>query len=426
MDPLGHDPCLRFSQPACGFFAASSKAVQGGSLMKKQRIFLSMLLSVAAMLLCATCSAQSDDTFQPATTNVPNAQYPRIVADSRVEFRIKAPDAQKVQAQVGTLPAIDMVKGSDGVWTVTTPPVVPGFHYYYLTIDGVTVDDPASYTYYGVGKDSSGIDVPEHGVDFYLLKDVPHGEVRERWYHSRTTGTWRHLVIYTPPDYDSNPKARYPVLYLQHGSGEDETGWVKQGHANFILDNLIAAGKARPMIIVMSNGYATRAGAVPPAGQAPGPRMPSGLEDEILNDTIPLIDSTYRTIPDQSHRAMAGLSMGSAQTLQITTAHLDKFAYIGAFSGANFGGGPIDLNTAYSGAFADPAAFSRKVKVLFVGIGTAEPDRIRSGVLTLHETLEKAQVKHIFYEAPGTAHEWQTWRKDLFQFAPVLFQGNLK
>jgi enterochelin esterase family protein len=151
--------------------------------------------------------------------------------------------------------------------------------------------------------------------------------------------------------------------------------------------------------------------------------MPSGLEDEILNDTIPLIDSTYRTIADQSRRAMAGLSMGSAQTLQITTAHLDKFAYIGAFSGANFGGGPVDLKTAYSGAFADPAGFSKKVKVLFVGIGTAEPDRIRNGVLTLHGALEKAGVKHIFYEAPGTAHEWQTWRKDLYQFAPMLFQA---
>jgi enterochelin esterase family protein len=394
--------------------------------MNKRSMFLSMLLSAVVLLSSGTSRAQTDDGFQPAVTNVPNAQYPRIGSDGRIEFRIKAPDAHKVQVQVGAAPTMDMVKGEDGVWTVTTQPIVPGFHYYYLTIDGVTVDDPASYTFYGVGKDSGGIDVPENGADFYLLKDVPHGEVRERWYHSKTTGTWRHLVIYMPPDYETNLKARYPVLYLQHGSGEDETGWVKQGHANFILDNLIAAGKAKPMIIVMSNGYATKAGVLPPtssAGQAPGPRMPSGLEDEILNDTIPLIDSTYRTIADQSRRAMAGLSMGSAQTLQITTAHLDKFAYIGAFSGANFGGGPVDLKTAYSGAFADPAGFSKKVKVLFVGIGTAEPDRIRNGVLTLHGALEKAGVKHIFYEAPGTAHEWQTWRKDLYQFAPMLFQA---
>ena len=235
-------------------------------------------------------------------------------------------------------------------------------------------------------------------------------------------------MIYTPPDYETNLKARYPVLYLQHGSGEDETGWVKQGNANFILDNLIADGKAKPMIIVMSLGYATKAGAAAPTPTAPGappasgPRTPSALEDEFLNDTIPFIDATYRTLSDQTHRAMAGLSMGSAQTLQITTAHLDKFAYIGAFSGANFSGGAVDLKTAYSGAFADPAAFSKKVKVLFVGIGTAEPDRIRNGVLALHEALDKAGVKHIFYEAPGTAHEWQTWRKGLFQFAPVLFQ----
>ena len=398
--------------------------------MKKRTMFLSMLLCLSVLLPSGACWAQSEAGLQPAVTNVPGAQYPRIGADSRVEFRFKAPEAQKVQVQVGAVQTpFDMVKGTDGVWSVTTPPIVPGFHYYYLVIDGVMVDDPASYTYYGVGKDSSGIDVPEKGVDFYTIKNVPHGTVREQWYHSKTTDSWRHLVIYTPPDYDTNLKARYPVLYLQHGSGEDETGWIKQGHANFILDNLIAAGKAKPMIIVMSNGYAAKAAPVaqpaptgPAAGLLAGPRMTSGLEEELLNDTIPLIDSAFRTIADQSHRAMAGLSMGSMQTLQITTAHLDTFGYIGAFSGAGFGAGAPDLKTAYNGAFADPAAFNKKVKGFFVGIGTDEPSRMRDGVLAFHKTLDDAGVKHIFYEAPGTAHEWQTWRKDLFQFASVLFQ----
>jgi enterochelin esterase family protein len=392
--------------------------------MKRQMILTFMLLTCSSTLVAPISLAQGQDAFLPAGTNVMNAEYPRIGADSRVEFRIKAPDAQKVEVKVGAAPTVPMVKGADGVWTVTTGPVVPGFHYYYLTIDGVTVSDPASHAFYGVGKDSSGIDVPEPGVDFYSVKEVPHGEVRDKWYHSKTTGTWRHLVIYTPPDYDLNAKARYPVLYLQHGSGEDETGWVKQGHANFILDNLIAAGKVKPMIIVMSNGYAVKVGSTEPAAPSVGPRMPSGLDEELTKETMPLIDATYRTFQDRNHRGMAGLSMGSMQTLQITTAHLDKFAYIGAFSGANFGG--EDIKTAYSRAFADPSDFNKRIKVLFVGIGTAEPDRMRTGVLSFHDQLDKGGIKHVFYQAPGTAHEWQTWRKDLYEFAPLIFQGTQK
>jgi len=390
--------------------------------MKMRTPLLPILLCTALLLPYNACTAQSTDNFQPAVTNVMNAGYPRISEDSRIEFQLKAPNAQTVAVQVGTYASVPLTKGADGIWSGTTGPIVPGFHYYYLIIDGVTVDDPASKTYFGVGKDSSGIDVPEKGVDFYTIKNVPHGAVREQWYHSKTTDSWRHVVIYTPPDYETNLKTRYPVLYLQHGSGEDETGWIHQGNANFILDNLIAEGKAKPMIIVMSNGYANKPQPPTAAPAQPGFRIPSALDDELLHDTIPLIDSTYRTIADQPHRAMAGLSMGSMQTLQITTAHLDTFGYIGAFSGAGFGASAPDLKTAYNGAFADPAAFNKKIKGFFVGIGTDEPSRMRDGVLAFDKTLTDAGVKHIFYEAPGTAHEWQTWRKDLFQFAPVLFQ----
>jgi enterochelin esterase family protein len=398
----------------------------------KQALPIAMILAAAPALLGGICRAQSADTFQPAATNVPGAEYPKIDADSRIEFRVKAPDAKTVEVNVGAVPNFPMVKGDDGYWTVTTPPIVPGFHYYYLIIDGVTVDDPASRAYYGVGKDSTGIEVPEKGVDFYQMKDVPHGDVREHWYLSKTTGTWRRVFIYTPPDYDKDTKTRYPVLYLQHGGGEDETGWIKQGHANLIEDNLLAAGKCRPFLIVMSNGYATKAGAqpvpMPPFPGAPPPApgapprigLPSALPDEFLDDIIPMIDATYRTIPNRDNRGMAGLSMGSMQTLQITTAHLDTFSYIGAFSGAGFGS--TDIKTAYSGAFADPDAFNKKVNVFFVGIGTMEPDRMRSGVLSFHHALDQAGVKHVFYESPGTAHEWQTWRRDLHEFAPLLFQ----
>jgi enterochelin esterase-like enzyme len=394
------------------------------------------LATVSLVLSLSTLAAiaQTDNGFIPASTNVPGAAYPRINNSSQIEFRLKAPDAQTVSVQVGTYPAMPMVKDNDGIWTITTPPIIPGFHYYYFNVDGVTVNDPASRAFFGVSKDSTGIDVPEKGTDFYSIKDVPHGEVREHWYLSKTTGTWRQMFVYTPPGYDKNRAERYPVLYLQHGGGEDETGWIRQGHANFILDNLIASGKAKPMLIVMSNGYANRPGApqvphmpppapVPGAAVAQGPRMsfPSALSDEFTNDIIPMVDAEYRTVPDKANRAMAGLSMGSMQTLQITTAHLDKFDYIGAFSGA---GG--DLKTGYNGAFDDPAAFNKKIKVFFVGIGTNEPERMRTGALGFHQALDQAGIKHVFYESPGTAHEWQTWRRDLDQFAPLLFQSGAK
>lgn len=375
------------------------------------------------------------DTFQPASTNVPNAPYPRIDAGGRIQFQLKAADAQRVQVQVGAVPAIDMVKGADGVWTVTTPPIVPGFHYYYFNIDGVTVNDPASRAYYGVGKDSTGIDVPEPGVDFYLVRDVPHGDVREHWYRSKVTGAWRRVFIYTPPGYDKALKTRYPVLYLQHGGGEDETGWIKQGHANFILDNLIAEGKAKPMLIVMANGDAWPAGVPEPSGAASPFGSPAWVKamhdrtaafgDDLVGDVIPMIDTEFRTIADREHRAMAGLSMGGMQTFQVTLSHLDKFSYIGGFSGAGTGfvsgNNAFDPKTAFDGALADPAAFNKKVHLVWLGVGTAEPERMHSGIVAFHDALLKAGVDVKFYESPGTAHEWQTWRRDLNLFAPLLF-----
>ena len=250
------------------------------------------------------------------------------------------------------------------------------------------------------------------------------------------TGTWRRVFIYTPPGYDNAVKTHYPVLYLQHGGGEDETGWIRQGHANFILDNLIAAGKSKPMLIVMSYGYAKRAGAPEPnLGGAPFgsaaalkamQQMTSAFDEEMVSVIIPMIDSAYRTIPDRDHRAMAGLSMGGMQTFAITLNHLDKFSYIGGFSGAGtgfvFGNNSFDQKTAFNGVFADPAAFNKKVHLLWLGVGTAEPERMHTGIVAFHEALVKAGIDVKFYESPGTAHEWQTWRRDLNLFAPLLFQ----
>ncbi len=390
-------------------------------------------LALAASLCCAQSFAQETGDFQPASTNVPDAQYPKVDSQSRALIRIKAPDATKVKLNFWSGPKLDMEKQADGYWTVTTPPLAPGLHYYTVIVDGAEVSDPGSFAYYGGGKDASMIEVPEAGATYYSPQDVPHGQVREVWYHSQVTGTWRHALVYTPPGYDTS-KLRYPVLYLQHGGGEDETGWIRQGHANFILDNLIAAGKAKPMIIVMGYGYARRAGVTPPdlTGKPFGsPEMMKAMqdmmgafEDDLTQALIPFIDKTFRTIPDREHRAMAGLSMGGMETFQVTFDHLDTFSYIGGFSGAAmaFGNQTLDTKTAFHGALADPSAFAKRVHVLWIGVGTDEPAMMKAGIERLNTSLTDAKVEHVFYESPGTAHEWQTWRRDLNDFAPRLFQ----
>jgi enterochelin esterase family protein len=361
---------------------------------------------------------------RPAPSNVGSAEYPQIAPDLRVTFRLKAPNATKVQLQGGAglvKSALDLTRGENGVWTVTTPPVVPGFHYYWFAVDGLNVNDPASYAYFGYGRETSGLEVPEPGVDFYDAKEgVPHGEVRARWYHSAITGKWRRAHVYTPPDYEKDSGTRYPVLYLQHGAGENERGWIEQGRANFILDNLIAAGKARPMILVVDTGYASRpGGGVSQSASARAFAPTSAFEEVMLNEIIPMIDSTYRTLSDREHRAMAGLSMGSMQTLQITLKHLDKFAWIGALSGPPRQG--FEVKTAYDGVFGDAAVFNQKVKLLWLGAGTAE-ERFHQNTLAMHEALDKAGIKNVFFSSPGTDHEWQTWRRSLHDLAPRLFR----
>jgi enterochelin esterase-like enzyme len=363
------------------------------------------------------------DEGKPASTNIGNSAYPRVHADGRATFQLKAPDAKKVQVftnyGLGPRGHWDMQRGDDGVWTLTSPtPIVPGLHYYALIVDGVPMNDPGSDTFFGTGKPTSGIEIPEKGVDFYQAKDVPHGEVRSRWYTSKVTGQTRHIMVYTPPGYDADREKRYPVLYLQHGGGEDETGWTRQGKVNFILDNLFAEKKAVPMIVVMEKGYATRAGA---AAEPKGKGFNFGaFEDVVLKDLIPLIDSTYRTVADREHRAIAGLSMGSAQAMQIGLTHLDTFSAVGAFSGA----GKVDPKTAYGGVFADAGAFDKKVSLLYLHSGTVGLDAgIHKGAKALFDSLQKAGSKNVvFRDLEGQGHEWQTWRYALVDFVPRLFQ----
>lgn len=395
------------------------------------------LIGTAAVILfltirfCIGQATQPASDSKPASSNVRAAEYPRLTSDLKAIFRIKAPDAQKVQIQLGKV--YDMVKDDQGFWSVTTDPQVPGFHYYFLLIDGVQVSDPASESYFGWGRMASGIEIPEEGVTYYTVKNVTHGDIRSKWYFSDVTAKWRRAYIYCPPGYDSNIKEKYPVLYLQHGSGEDERGWGNQGKADIIMDNLISERKARPMLIVMDQGYADRAGASVPeqrnaaaalgtAGARP-PQGPSAFEEVVIKDLIPFIDNTFRTIADREHRAMAGLSMGGMQTIQITFANLDKFAYIGGFSGAGrFSGAGLDIKNDYKGILADSTAFNKKVKLLWIGIGTAEPENMFKAVNGFHKALLNAGIKHIYYESPGTAHEWLTWRRDLNEFAPLLFK----
>jgi len=390
----------------------------------------------ALFLVASLCSAQESGEFRPAATNVWGAEYPRVDGAGRVEVRIKAPDATKVRVSFWSGPKLDLVKQSDGLWTVTTPPLVPGLHYYMLNVDGAEVADLGSQAFFGGGKYASAVEVPEPGSTYYSIQPVPHGQVREVWYDSKVTGTWRHALVYLPPGYDEQTKRRYPVLYLQHGGGEDETGWVRQGRANFILDNLIAAGSTQPMIVVMAYGYARRAGQPIPdlTGKPPGSPerakvmldMASAFEADVTEALIPFVDSTFRTTADRDHRAMAGLSMGGMQTFHVTLRHLDLFSYIGGFSGAGaaqmLAGEKLDARTAYNGAFADPEAFAKKVRLLWLGVGTEEPERMRDGIRGLHASLTEAKIPHVYWESPGTDHEWQTWRRDLKDFAPRLFK----
>lgn len=342
-----------------------------------------------------------------------------IDADNRATFRIKAPGAREVKIivlsdeQAMGAPEYALSRGADSIWTVTTLPCRPGFHYYELSIDGFRCADPASPHYFGWARWTSALEVPDPALDFYLPRQVPHGEVRQHWYRSETTGAYRKCLVYTPPGYDRDLQIRYPVLFLQHGSGESELGWTMQGKANFILDNLIAGGEAVPMIIVMDNGYAARPGAENPA-QVRG--ADNRFADLVVDELVPLIDRDFRTIGNRENRAIAGLSMGAGQALQIGLNHPEQFASIGAFSG---GSRSFDAQSSYSGAFRDTAAFNERYRLFWIGCGTL--DGGYASAVNMHEALDRHGIRHVWYSGPGS-HEWQVWRHHLREFARLLFK----
>lgn len=350
--------------------------------------------------------------------NINGAEYPRIGKDGRVHFRVYAPDAKKVEISFRG----EMTKEADGYWSlVSKEPEVVGFHYYQVIIDGVAAADPNGKPFFGMGRWVSGIEIPEEDGDYYAMKDVPHGLVNQSWYFSKIRNEWRRCMVYTPAEYYNDHTKKYPVLYLQHGMGENETSWANQGKMNLIMDNLIAEGAAKPMIVVMDNGniesFNIKQGeSREEAMKRFGGQFPSILVEEI----IPHIEANFRTLTDRENRAMAGLSWGGLLTFNTTLNNIDKFSYIGGFSGA----GSIDLknlDTVYGGVFKDRKAFNDKVHLFFLGIGSEEhPERTKN----LSDGLNSAGINTVYYESPGTAHEFLTWRRCLKEFVPKLFADN--
>lgn len=411
----------------------------------KLSLLAGVVMSLAPVCLAQTNQAALED-FKPSTLNQPGKLYPQVNSERRVRARVMAGQAQSVTLEFLGGKHYPLSKGEDGAWVGVTPPQDEGFHYYQLVIDGAQVPDPGTLYFYGGNRWGSGVEVPAHDEDFYAIKHVPHGQLQQVLYHSKSSNTNLRCFVYTPPDYEKEPSRRYPVLYLQHGAGEDDTGWGNQGHAGLIMDNLIASGKARPFIIVMANSYVpgssysfgsraastnppaagSAAGATNSARAATGPggrRFDFGAFERVLvGDLIPFIDTNYRTLADQPHRAMAGLSMGGMQTRTIALANLDKFSHIGVFSGGSIA--PTNIT--------DLATFKQKVKLVFISYGSREVDPANRrpggnrgpfggdpGANT--EALKEAGINTCYYVSPGTAHEWLTWRRSLHQFAPLLF-----
>lgn len=346
----------------------------------------------------------------PAATNVRSARYPQILPDNRVIFKIDAPDAQKVQIDLGK--KYDMVKDSTGIWTVTTDSISRGFHYYSLLLDGMAVADPASETFYGMGRMASGIEIPYENGDFYALKDVPHGDIRIRRYFSPVTNSWRRMYIYAPPGYDASNAEKYPVLYLMHGGGEDERGWSTQGRTDLILDNLIAENKAKPMLVVMPDGNLGSRNNFEQSLQI--------FEQELKQAIIPFVESNYRVAPGANNRALAGLSMGGLQTLYAGVRNTDLFAHLGVFSSGWFTNNTSLTDPEYAFMKGNADLINKNLKTFLITMG-GEADIAYNNCKAMLKKFDEFGVKYHYSEYAG-GHTWPVWRHDLYSFAPLLFK----
>ena len=360
------------------------------------------------MSVSGICLAQTDkpaviEDFKPSAKNQPYQEYPQVNSQGYARFRIIAPEAKSVVVSLGlggTKGGTPLSKADDGSWMGTTAgPLEEGFHYYHLTIDGGVFNDPGTLNYYGSTRWESGIEIPAHDQDFYALKNVPHGKVQQILFPSPSTNTSRRAFVYTPPDYEKDKNKRYPVLYLQHGWGEDETAWSNQGHANLIMDNMIAEGKIKPFIIVMAYGMTNdvKMGGLKNFDITP-------FQTVLIDELIPYIDANFRTMADQRHRAMAGLSMGGMETKTITLARPDIFSHYGLLSGGTYA--PEDIKD------------KSKVKLVFLSCGSFEN---ANGVRNAATALKEAGINAVSYISGNTRHEFQTWRRSLHELAPLLF-----
>ncbi|RFS18135.1 alpha/beta hydrolase-fold protein [Emticicia sp. C21] len=349
----------------------------------------------------------------PAASNIRNAKYPQILPDNRVVFRVKAPEAQKVQIDLGK--KYDMVKDTSGFWMVTTDSISRGFHYYSLLIDGVPVADPASESFYGMGRMASGIEIPYKDGGFYALKDVPHGDIRIKKYFSKASNAWREMYIYTPPGYDAST-SKYPVLYLLHGGGEDQRGWATQGKTDLILDNLIAENKAKPMLIVMMDGNIGMGGGVAGFGE----NALKAFENELKNAVIPFVESNYRVLTDGKNRALAGLSMGGLQTLHAGVRNSDLFNYLGVFSSGWWANNTKLSDPQYEFMKTNSDKINTNLKEFWISQGGKE-DIAHANNQIMMKKFDEMGIKYKYSEYAG-GHTWPVWRHDLMMFAQLLFK----
>ncbi len=403
------------------FLTLQKKAIKkqlyndGIVIFAETTMLMNKFISVSMCLFSAMAMAQT-----PSQYNLDGKTFPQINPDNSITFQFSAPSAQSVTLQLGR--DYPMTKGERGIWSVTTDPQVVGFHYYSINVGGMGVTDPATHTFYGTSKFSSAVEVPENGNDavFYSpQKDVAQGAVRSVRFYSDACGEWRRMYVYTPAGYEQNPETSYPVLYLQHGGGEDETGWIFQGRADVILDNLIAEGKACPMIVVMNCGYASK----PESNDSF-----DAFEQMMTEDVIPFVDSRYRTMADRQHRAVAGLSWGAKQAYDLAFGYPELFSAVGGFSGIIVVGefnvsnpGIMDKaqrKAAYNGIFKEAKKFNKDFSVLFISSGQAEGQLLKN----MSRTLRKDGIVNTYYESQDTAHEWLTWRRSLYNFAQLLFK----
>lgn len=373
--------------------------------------FRSIAAALATVLTCGISQAQTTqsnlvDDFKPSTFNQPGQEYPQVNSQGYARFRIKAPQADSVRVSLGLggRGGTKLSKGTDGYFTGTTEgPMDEGFHYYHLTVDGGVFNDPGTLNFYGSTRWESGIEIPAHDKDFYALKSVPHGHVQQILFPSKSTNTSRRAYVYTPPGYEKEKSKKYPVLYLQHGWGEDETAWSNQGHANLIMDNLISESKTTPFIIVMTYGMTND---VRPGPGALRNFKIDAFQTVLTDELIPYVDANFRTMADKAHRAMAGLSMGGMETHTITLAKPDTFGYYALLSGGTYT--PEELTG------------KTKPKLIFISCGSRErPDGVKNAVTA----LKGAGYNAVSYVSENTGHEFQTWRRSLLELAPLLFKN---